>query len=425
MNTNGYHMNEMIWLHNLLRTSVVNFVLGVFSRCFRITLYHWNVTVRKIELLKMKWHHLLGKKIKIETIEMGKISNVRWCFWLLFLFLINWFRFDFLIRHHRIRPRLLNQPQQRNHESRPSKFIDGILISQMKSHTCKNMKSIWTIVRQWCWTHCLRLRMKSIQRWHSGDRAVRVSAVRAPWILAEQIHWPVSVTSIRIWVSRARYTHCLTCMLCAIWYPTWATSTNNTRRFSRGCSESKRFIQFDFGNIPLMFFANFNCLNAIFRHNEKKGDAQYLQDVEDRKQLDGLYECILCACCSTSCPSYWWNADKYLGPAVLMQAYRWIIDSRDESTQERLNRLKDPFSVYRCHTIMNCTKTCPKVGNISFLISSQIYYEHWNISNLLWIWAIFLQGLNPGRAIAELKRLLSGLNKKPEPKLETAALHKK
>ena len=76
---------------------------------------------------------------------------------------------------------------------------------------------------------------------------------------------------------------------------------------------------------------------------------------------DGLYECILCACCSTACPSYWWNADKYLGPAVLMQAYRWIIDSRDDHTQQRLDMLKDPFSVYRCHTIMNCTKTCPKV----------------------------------------------------------------
>lgn len=109
---------------------------------------------------------------------------------------------------------------------------------------------------------------------------------------------------------------------------------------------------------PIHFRAN------IFRGAEKKGDAQYLQDVEDRKQLDGLYECILCACCSTSCPSYWWNSDKYLGPAVLMQAYRWVIDSRDESTQERLNRLKDPFSVYRCHTIMNCTKTCPKVKRI-------------------------------------------------------------
>jgi len=117
------------------------------------------------------------------------------------------------------------------------------------------------------------------------------------------------------------------------------------------------------------------------------GDQQYLQSSEDRAKLDGLYECILCACCSTSCPSYWWNSDKYLGPAVLMQAYRWIIDSRDEHTEERLGKLRDPFSVYRCHTIMNCTKTCPK-------------------------------GLNPGRAIAEIKKLLSGLAKKEEPKLD-------
>lgn len=118
------------------------------------------------------------------------------------------------------------------------------------------------------------------------------------------------------------------------------------------------------------------------------GDQQYLQSVDDRKKLDGLYECILCACCSTSCPSYWWNGDKYLGPAVLMQAYRWIIDSRDEHSEERLKRLRDPFSVYRCHTIMNCTKTCPK-------------------------------GLNPGRAIAEIKKLLSGIAKKGEPGLNT------
>lgn len=89
---------------------------------------------------------------------------------------------------------------------------------------------------------------------------------------------------------------------------------------------------------------------------------QNLQGVEDRKKLDGLYECILCACCSTSCPSYWWNSDKYLGPATLMQAYRWVIDSRDEETDKRLERLRDPFSVYRCHTIMNCTRTCPKVS---------------------------------------------------------------
>ncbi|GFV03947.1 succinate dehydrogenase iron-sulfur subunit, mitochondrial [Trichonephila clavipes] len=120
--------------------------------------------------------------------------------------------------------------------------------------------------------------------------------------------------------------------------------------------------------------------------NEPYGQKQNLQSVEDRKKLDGLYECILCACCSTSCPSYWWNGDRYLGPAVLMQAYRWVIDSRDQATEERLDRLRDPFSVYRCHTIMNCTKTCPK-------------------------------GLNPGRAIGELKKLLSGLSKKDPPEL--------
>ena len=85
-----------------------------------------------------------------------------------------------------------------------------------------------------------------------------------------------------------------------------------------------------------------------------------LQAPEDREKLDGLYECILCACCSTSCPSYWWNSDRYLGPATLLQAYRWLVDSRDEATGERLDELEDPFRLYRCHTIMNCTRTCPK-----------------------------------------------------------------
>ena len=89
-------------------------------------------------------------------------------------------------------------------------------------------------------------------------------------------------------------------------------------------------------------------------------DGERYQSVEDREKLDGLYECILCACCSTSCPSYWWNSDKYLGPAILLQAYRWIIDSRDEAQSERLEELDDAFKLYRCHTIMNCTKTCPK-----------------------------------------------------------------
>jgi len=126
------------------------------------------------------------------------------------------------------------------------------------------------------------------------------------------------------------------------------------------------------------------------REDENKmghGEQQILQSVDDRAKLDGLYECILCACCSTSCPSYWWNGDRYLGPAVLMQAYRWIIDSRDQHQAERLDKLRDPFSVYRCHTIMNCTKTCPK-------------------------------GLNPGRAIAEIKKLLAGIATKGEPGLK-------
>jgi succinate dehydrogenase / fumarate reductase iron-sulfur subunit len=104
-------------------------------------------------------------------------------------------------------------------------------------------------------------------------------------------------------------------------------------------------------------------------------DRERLQSKEDRAKLDGLYECILCACCSTSCPSYWWNGDRYLGPAVLLQAYRWIVDSRDEFTGERLDDLEDPFRLYRCHTIMNCTKTCPK-------------------------------SLNPAKAIAEIKKML-------------------
>jgi succinate dehydrogenase / fumarate reductase iron-sulfur subunit len=99
--------------------------------------------------------------------------------------------------------------------------------------------------------------------------------------------------------------------------------------------------------------------------------SERLQSIEERKELDGLWECILCFCCSTSCPSYWWNGDRYLGPAVLLQAYRWIADSRDEATGERLDALEDPFKLYRCHTIMNCTNACPKglnpakaIGNI-------------------------------------------------------------
>lgn len=89
-------------------------------------------------------------------------------------------------------------------------------------------------------------------------------------------------------------------------------------------------------------------------------DKERLQSIEEREKLDGLWECILCFCCTTSCPSYWWNGDKYLGPATLLQSYRWIADSRDEATGERLDVLEDPFKLYRCHTIMNCINTCPK-----------------------------------------------------------------
>lgn len=104
-------------------------------------------------------------------------------------------------------------------------------------------------------------------------------------------------------------------------------------------------------------------------------DRERLQSKADRERLEGLEECILCACCSTSCPSYWWNSDRYLGPAALLAAYRWISDSRDEATGERLDELEDPFKLYRCHTIMNCTNACPK-------------------------------NLNPAKAIAEIKKLI-------------------
>ena len=100
-----------------------------------------------------------------------------------------------------------------------------------------------------------------------------------------------------------------------------------------------------------------------------KSEREQLQSPEERKKIDGAYECILCFCCSTSCPSYWWNGDQYLGPAALLQAYRWIADSRDESSQSRLESLKDSFKLYRCHTIMNCTKACPKGLNPAQAIS--------------------------------------------------------
>ena len=122
------------------------------------------------------------------------------------------------------------------------------------------------------------------------------------------------------------------------------------------------------------FWAQYESIEPWLKAESGAPQKERKQSIDDRKELDGLYECILCACCSTSCPSYWWNSDKYLGPASLLQAYRWIADSRDESAGERLDDLEDPFKLYRCHTIMNCTNTCPK-------------------------------GLNPAKAIAEIKKL--------------------
>ena len=124
-----------------------------------------------------------------------------------------------------------------------------------------------------------------------------------------------------------------------------------------------------------LFFAQYASIEPWLQTDTPEPQREWKQSENDRRKLDGLYECILCACCTTSCPSYWWNGDKYLGPATLLQAYRWLADSRDEATGARLDDLEDPFKLYRCHTIMNCAQVCPK-------------------------------GLNPAKAIAEVKKLL-------------------
>ena len=123
------------------------------------------------------------------------------------------------------------------------------------------------------------------------------------------------------------------------------------------------------------FFAQHAMMEPWLKTETPAPGKEWKQSVEDREKIDGLYECILCASCSTSCPSYWWNSDRYLGPAALLTAYRWLIDSRDEAAGERLDALEDPFRLYRCHTIMNCTNTCPK-------------------------------GLNPAKAIGEIKKMM-------------------
>jgi len=123
------------------------------------------------------------------------------------------------------------------------------------------------------------------------------------------------------------------------------------------------------------FFAQYASIEPWLKTSSPTPEKEWLQSKEEREKLDGLYECILCACCSTSCPSYWWNPERFLGPATLLQSYRWLVDSRDEATGERLDELEDPFRLYRCHTILNCASACPK-------------------------------GLNPAKAIAEIKKLM-------------------
>jgi succinate dehydrogenase / fumarate reductase, iron-sulfur subunit len=122
------------------------------------------------------------------------------------------------------------------------------------------------------------------------------------------------------------------------------------------------------------FYAQHRAIEPWLRADTPMPEKERLQTPAQREKMDGLYECILCACCSTSCPSYWWNGDRYLGPAALLQSYRWLSDSRDEATGDRLDDLEDPCKLYRCHTIMNCAQSCPK-------------------------------GLNPAKAIASIKRM--------------------
>ena len=124
------------------------------------------------------------------------------------------------------------------------------------------------------------------------------------------------------------------------------------------------------------FYAQYASIKPWLRtQSPAPSDRERLQSPEDRKKLDGLYECILCACCSTACPSFWWNPDKFVGPAGLLQAYRFLADTRDQATSERLDNLEDPYRLFRCHTIMNCVDVCPK-------------------------------GLNPTKAIGKIKELM-------------------
>jgi len=116
------------------------------------------------------------------------------------------------------------------------------------------------------------------------------------------------------------------------------------------------------------FFKQYNSIKPFVINHDPPPEKERLQSPDDRLELDGLYECILCACCSTACPSFWWNPDKFVGPAGLLAAYRFIADTRDQATNERLDNLEDPYRLFRCHTIMNCVDVCPKGLNPSLAI---------------------------------------------------------
>jgi succinate dehydrogenase / fumarate reductase iron-sulfur subunit len=159
----------------------------------------------------------------------------------------------------------------------------------------------------------------------------------------------------------------------------------NTLACTRGMDEVKGAVRiYPLPHMPVVkdlvpdltaFYAQHASIEPWLRTASPTPEKEWKQSHAERAKLDGLYECILCACCSTSCPSYWWNGDRYLGPASLLQAQRWISDSRDEASGERLDNLEDPFRLYRCHLIMNCAKACPK-------------------------------HLNPAKAIADIKRMM-------------------
>jgi len=223
-----------------------------------------------------------------------------------------------------------------------------------------------------------------VYRWHPGDEQPRTdrylldSRTFGPMVLDALIHIKNKIDSTLTFRRSCREGICGSCAM--------NIDGTNTLACIKPISECKKSEVpiYPLPHMPVIkdlvpdlthFFAQYASIKPWIRTLSATPTRERLQSPEDRKKLDGLYECILCACCSTSCPSYWWNGDRYLGPAVLLQAHRWIVDSRDEDTQSRLDDLEDPFKLYRCHTIMNCTRTCPK-------------------------------GLNPARAIGEIKQMM-------------------